>query len=296
MDVHALIQYLSHQRHIVDYTYLAAAACLIYDHLLTLHLEIKLIWLAKWTYTTVIFLLIRYLAILDALLVIWSHLPRDVSLDACSGTIFPTYEYTATLLLLLAEVILSLRTWAVWRQNRMIGIGLGLMTIVHFVVQFYATHRYARSFVFFPSPYPGFRGCFLIRADTSLWVAIQLAASAAVEFTVLTLMVISAFRLYKRGGSGELVEVIHRDGILFYVYLFALKSFNLVFMYTTPADLMTAMIPLDISLYAVFTCRIVLNIRAVNHHSVNSDLHTTFHDLPRSTMQFSPGDDDSLEE
>jgi hypothetical protein len=33
-------------------------------------------------------------------------------------------------------------------------------------------------------------------------------------------------------------------------------------------------------LYALLTCRIVLNIRAANHRSIHSELHTTFRELP----------------
>jgi hypothetical protein len=41
-----------------------------YDYILTLHLEIKYIWLSPWTYTKVLFLLIRYMACATAVLLV----------------------------------------------------------------------------------------------------------------------------------------------------------------------------------------------------------------------------------
>jgi hypothetical protein len=40
----------------------------IYDYILTLHIEIKFIWFSPWTYTKVLYLLIRYLTFIDTML------------------------------------------------------------------------------------------------------------------------------------------------------------------------------------------------------------------------------------
>jgi len=43
---------------------------------------------------------------------------------------------------------------------------------------------------------------------------------------ILTLMIISAFKLYRVGFSGGLSEIIHRDGILFYIILIGITTAN----------------------------------------------------------------------
>jgi len=68
-----------------------------------------------------------------------------------------------------------------------------------------------------PAPYVGYRGCFVTHVSNVLWASC--ASLTVVDTIVLLLIVTSALRAYKTGGHGELSHVIHRDGVLFYVYL-----------------------------------------------------------------------------
>jgi Family of unknown function (DUF6533) len=43
----------------------------IYDYFLTVHLEIKLIWFSRWTYTKILFLLVRYTTFITMALVLY---------------------------------------------------------------------------------------------------------------------------------------------------------------------------------------------------------------------------------
>lgn len=187
-----------------------------------------------------------------------------------------------TLIIVFAEAVLALRTWAVWGRDKLVGIGLGSITLTHLVLQCYVANRVTNSFVFSTPPYRGFRGCFVTHTDTI--ASINYAAAAVVEAIVLVLMIISASRFYRHGRHTELVNVVHVDGILFYIYLLALNAMNLGFVFAMPPDLMISMSPIEISMYAVLTCRIVLNIRAVDNNGIQSDLHTTFHELPESIL------------
>jgi len=108
---------------------------------------------------------------------------------------------------------------------------------------------------------------------------------AAVEAVVLMLMSISAVRIYRQGTAGELAHVIHRDGILFYIYLLVVDVTNLAFTVAMPLEWVTTLTGLEIVLYSVLTCRIILNIRGVAHHSIYPELHTSFF-KPESTVQF----------
>jgi hypothetical protein len=87
------------------------------------------------------------------------------------------------------SVIFAFRTWAIWIRNRVIGIGLltSLITVlvivcvwmIEFVKSikcaFLVACRHLVSFDYIefvdaPSPYPGFRGCFVTHIDESpLW-------------------------------------------------------------------------------------------------------------------------------
>jgi len=117
---------------------------------------------------------------------------------------------------------------------------------------------------------------------------------AAVEAVVLMLMSISAVRIYRQGNTGELAHVIHRDGILFYIYLLVVDVTNLAFTVAMPLEWVTALTGQEIVLYSVLTCRIILNIRGVAHQSIYPELHTSIFEL--STIQFISVGNEHLQE
>ncbi|PFH53279.1 hypothetical protein AMATHDRAFT_45557 [Amanita thiersii Skay4041] len=63
-----------------------SATVLIYDYLLTVHLEEALIWSSNWSYIKVLFLINRYLPFVDitlGLYLISDNVVTDISLSAC---------------------------------------------------------------------------------------------------------------------------------------------------------------------------------------------------------------------
>jgi len=180
------------QRGVMDYAFVAAVAVLAYDYCLTLYLEIKLIWLSPWTYTKVLFLMIRYLAYIDGFLFIYNQIFVDVSVESCRVT-YPMALWVMVLLLILSETVQAIRTWAVWYGNKGIGIGLAVLTLGNLGLQCFLMNKYVASVKYSTPPFPGYRGCFPTFTGTNtLWG--NYALIIAVEASVFTLMMINAFR------------------------------------------------------------------------------------------------------
>jgi len=78
-----LVVYVTQQRLVVDPIFMSAVALFIYDYLLTLDREINLIWFSPWTYTKVLFLLVRYLTFVDTFLLLHFQLFPNVSAHNC---------------------------------------------------------------------------------------------------------------------------------------------------------------------------------------------------------------------
>jgi len=78
-----LVQYLQNQRLILDFVFIAAVAAFVYDYLLTLHLEIKLIWLSPWNYTKIIFLVFRYMPFIQIWVTLQNQTFLNVSIGSC---------------------------------------------------------------------------------------------------------------------------------------------------------------------------------------------------------------------
>jgi len=231
-----IVDFIRQQR-FADPFLMSAVALFIYDYGLTLHREIKLIWFSRWSYTKVLFLLVRYMTFADTCLLLHNQLFPNVSANSCK------LAYTAAVWLVplkvsFAEVILALRTWAVWHQNKVVGVVLVVLMLVNMAVQCYFAYLIglSRGGWFLDPMYPGFRGC-LARLPPvgGAVVPANYIELTILEGIVLVLMMISAFRSYRAGAMGEFSKIIHRDGILFYVLLLAITAANIGVGFTSSA-------------------------------------------------------------
>jgi len=179
----------------------------------------------------------------------------------------------------LAETALSVRTWAIWSRSKIIGFGLVALNLAHLIIECVFLHKIFSLLQFGVRPYQGFRGCVL--TQNSNWEWVNFATVALVEAVVLFLMLISAFRLYREGSQSELTDVIHRDGIIFYVYLLILAVANMTNAIVLPMDLIMVLTPIQNMMYSVLTSRIFLNIRIIrNLPDLQGELHSIRNHFP----------------
>ncbi|THU79063.1 hypothetical protein K435DRAFT_811025 [Dendrothele bispora CBS 962.96] len=80
---------------------------LVYDFLISLDAEIRLVWKAPWKFGKLLYFLTRYLAFGGAIVTIFLNRSRFTSLGTCKAL----SKATAS------EVILSLRVWALWGNS-----------------------------------------------------------------------------------------------------------------------------------------------------------------------------------
>jgi len=122
-----------------------------------------------------------------------------------------------------------------------------------------------------------------------VWV--NFATITIVEAVVLSLTLISAFRLYRQGNKSELSDVIHKDGIMFYIYLLILTAANMINAIVLPMDLIMVLTPIQNMMYSVLTSRIFLNIRIIGDHPD----HSAGNEFPgRAISQLNFGDHKTL--
>ncbi|KAJ3555243.1 hypothetical protein NP233_g12253 [Leucocoprinus birnbaumii] len=98
----------------------------VLDWLLTFRLESSLIWPAKWSNIKILYLLTRYLPIIDVFIVMYHQFDPSLSVTACKAT-YESACWLAIFGIALAEIILTVRTWAVWRRTLRITIALTAM-------------------------------------------------------------------------------------------------------------------------------------------------------------------------
>jgi len=264
------ILFVKHQRTIVDYAQVSAFALFYYDFLITLHLEIQLVWRSAWSYTKILFLLSRYIVAVLGYFVFYNQVFLDVGADGCQWA----SRVEAWLLaagLGFSEIVLAIRTWAVWNRSRWIGSFLAVCVSVHITLNAIIIKRYLDGMIVADGPYRGYRGCFILNDSNILYISF--ISLAIMEATIVILMGISAWKSYRVDDRNQLSHVIHRDGILFYVYLMILALANLVIILVLPLDFEWVLAPLQSVLYSVFTCRIILNIRGAGKYTTAGSQH-----------------------
>ncbi|KAF9781697.1 hypothetical protein BJ322DRAFT_1161529 [Thelephora terrestris] len=267
------IRALEH-RQIVDIVYIVSAAILLYDLILTLHLEISLVWFSRWNYTKVLYLLTRYIPFAANGLILYSHLSSGASATICSNSFHAAgWLYLAGLDL--AEVILAIRTWACWGRNKWVGIGLALWTLCCQVPSVIFWYKFLAS-LRFGSPVASMQlnNCFVVDSNRFLWV--DWLVFLLGEGVALILMVIFAYRTSREGNNTPLVKLIYRDGIIFYVYLFCVTSINISLTLTLDNAFVALVSPVQSAIHSVLTTRIILNIREAasrRRDDFSSDLH-----------------------
>ncbi|KAF8148277.1 hypothetical protein B0H34DRAFT_737676 [Crassisporium funariophilum] len=239
---------------------IAACSMFLWDYLITIGMEVELVWKSQWTPMKVLYLVQRYLPFVDTLwLTVHLQLGNNMSVSDC-GHILSAVCYMYVFGIAASEMILTLRTWAVWNRNRRLAIIFVITYLMVWVPDIGYMTMFLRSLKFEPPPYEGFRGCFLIDGNKVVfmcWVVVIIW-----DAFVLALMLISGYRAYRDGGNSALVQNVYRDGLIFYIYLFVLSGVNIIVILTLPPGYIILLASTERCLHSMLSSRVLLHIRA----------------------------------
>ncbi|KZV91423.1 hypothetical protein EXIGLDRAFT_837149 [Exidia glandulosa HHB12029] len=211
-----------------------ASTCLfMYDHAVTFLDEVELIWPAAWGPGKILFLLARYLTwpeLISGLI----HQFFDVSGETCHN-IFGYNSVSIVWGIGAAELILILRTWAIWNREKTLLIVLLVFFCAVWGPETYIIVELVKKTTFVPASSfsPALKGCIITASSqivTNAWILLT-----AFEAIILALTLIKGYQHFSQGSS-HLINLLYRDGILYFVYLFAISVANLVVVYTTEAE------------------------------------------------------------
>ncbi|KAK7682860.1 hypothetical protein QCA50_014246 [Cerrena zonata] len=262
ITVPATVPIESFQRlRIETYTDVAAAALLVYDYLLTFNVEKSLIWPSRWNIMKVLFLLTRYLPFVDVTLVLFYQLKTNISVETCRATYFPA-GWFIVLGIMVAEIILTIRTWAIWGRSKRIGIILGVSALVAIIPTLYIEKVFLDSLVFSPYPSPATPGCLLTAGNPI--IAASFVIVILFETLVLTLTLIKGVQHYRIASGRGFVSVLYRDGVVFYIYLFGISVVNLIVIVAAPRDLANLLAIFQRVMHSLLSARVLMNLREAN--------------------------------
>ncbi|KAH7918980.1 hypothetical protein BV22DRAFT_886399 [Leucogyrophana mollusca] len=230
-----------------------AVAILVYDYLLTVHLEYDHVWHSRWTPVKALFFFARYLPFVDTAM---AMLFRTGNLDssACHGFIAAVYGIYA-FAFPLTDVVLALRIWAVYGKSRKVAAFLFGLYTVTLVTAVYVSAIFSKSFTLTPniegSCVPSQGGSIL-----PSWIEF-----AIVQGVCLAFMARKAYQVFKqKQGSTDLYRIVVQDGIVYYAIIFGLSLMNVIIITTQPESLDLLTTPVRV-IHSVVAGRIILHIR-----------------------------------
>jgi len=252
-----IITTLDHLR-IVKYFHVAGVAILVYDYFLTLSMEASLVWPAPWTPTKVLFYITRYLPFIDSITTLYNQLLPNATVHACQVS-FQLTGWLFVVGITLAEVILTIRAWAVWGGDRRLTIGLPVFFAVCFIPIYAVLGVFLKSMKFARMPFPQLEGCFVTGGSSILsvlWVMLMIYDAG-----IFLVMLIKGIRTYKVSGNTGLFRVIFRDGLLYYMCIFGLSLANVLVVLSLARDLVNLLSSIQRSFHAILTCRVLLSLK-----------------------------------
>ncbi|KAL4244104.1 hypothetical protein ABKN59_010731 [Abortiporus biennis] len=210
------------------------ATVLLYDHLLTLGAELTYVWPAKWTLGKVLYILSRYPPYIDIAFVLFHQLAKSPSVSLCHDA-FQVAGWANLFGIVITEIVLIMRTWALWGENKWIPISLGSLGVIALAGACFVVEIFLRTitFIFVDDLSPLLRGCFV--SGGSKLVYVDFIILIIFETVVLSLTLYIGFKNYRENlYNSSLVTSLFRDGILYYLYLFLFSIVNVIVPLTAP--------------------------------------------------------------
>ncbi|KIJ62315.1 hypothetical protein HYDPIDRAFT_30570 [Hydnomerulius pinastri MD-312] len=257
-----------------------APVIVIYDCFLTLDCEITHIWQQHWSPIKALYLYSRYMPIIDtAFMILYRDNLAAPTTKTC-GVSMSIQLWFYVLGMALSEAVFSLRSWAVWGNNRILGWILAVVSSISIAIALYGIAKYNASLKFVT----GVGGCVVYDSENVLWI--DWSVLMIMEAALLSMVLIKTYINYRRECKiTKLTHVILRDGILYFALLFLLILLNLIISAVETKGIITMMaagsVPsrarlIDFGttfnhqlrpariLHAIFAVRMVLHFRKVD--------------------------------
>ncbi|KAJ6501493.1 hypothetical protein C8R47DRAFT_1193259 [Mycena vitilis] len=201
----------------------------IYDHILTFSEEVDKMWTQPLTLASLLFYLNRYMTHGQFIILQVAFFETSWSVSVCERYVkFP--GATTLCLVTIAELTLILRVYALYLSSKRVLAFLLSVLTTQIILMAWALHFGIRT----PLP-PGFPGCVLTAVQPifgAFW-----AAPIATDTCIFVLTLWRTIRYQKRHGKITSMDIILRDGIMYFFVIFGVNLMNCLIYFIAPPDL-----------------------------------------------------------
>ncbi|EIW55762.1 uncharacterized protein TRAVEDRAFT_73558 [Trametes versicolor FP-101664 SS1] len=243
---------------LIKYAGLASLTYVLLDILDTLSDEIALVWPSRLSAMKVIFLVNRYMPIVDVSL--GNAVILGVRTHQTCSVMWPLVVALYPLGSFISEIILMVRTVALWNFSRII-VGLMMLNTLIIVVPTVAVVQQYLQTLHYPSTAVlEVTDCVASISDGVGWVFYGCIIIS--ETTVVALTLLKMYLTSGRGTSFSLLfRTMYRDGTGFYILLLTVSVTNLLCMTTAPVWVSSALQLPHRAIHSTLCSRVLLNLR-----------------------------------
>jgi len=255
----------------IKYVYLSVVVFLVYHCLINLDDEIKYIWGMKWGFSKCFYIATKYLAFCDGIMALVYLFNTNLQPSTCA-VLYPAIIYFVAFGALVAEIIISMRTWIAWGFSRYILWYLTLVvvattSIILFLVQAHSVGRspwptHGRS------PIPTIMNCFPMGQNSALFGGKQYLNFVCVIVLELNVLLLTLWNLkrnslwWRNRDTNSLIYVFHRDALVYLVSLLGISVVNVgLFKYQKNTLYEMLMLEPQRIAHGVLSAQLILNAR-----------------------------------
>jgi len=247
------------------YATVASVTMLVWDMALTVDLEVSRVWQVKQTLGTTLFLMNRYIPPILFALDLYAQFVWAPSIKFCKN-----YELASTILDLVSiaviECVLVMRTQALYQYRKLIFL-LTSLCVISMGVMLTCFLLVFKLETFIPADTIGVQGC-LSGCTSSLCRPLLIAFWVPFLAFETLIFVLTAWQSYQYfmstsiSSSTPIIQVLARDGLLYYVVIMCVSICNFLIWILDPFASYLA-VGLLKSLQATICSRLLLNLRGI---------------------------------
>ncbi|KAG7085562.1 hypothetical protein E1B28_003118 [Marasmius oreades] len=255
----------------IQYFLASSSAILVYDYLLTIRLEIELVWLSPFNWISIVYLIQRYLPFVDTLgasvLFLYGIYNPTLSTGKCD-MINHLGLWLHIIGITLSEIVLATRAYAACQvrfSKRPLLITFSILAAL-FWIPFWVTGNIGHG-----EGSPG-NFCAMHSHSSQPFFFLTYVCAAAHGIAMLTMMIIAGYPTYKAKQDSGLFRVVYGDSIVYYATLIFVIFANVVVMFTAPVNFVALLMPLTRVVHATLTSRTLLHIRETMARKVHFEI------------------------
>lgn len=251
----------------VTYSYVGLAVLLLYDAIISFPSEYKHIWQSSWSWVKVSYFCLRYVIIIQFALSLPLFFSYGLSKQFCER-IFNVYDWLSPFQGIPLTIVMTLRTYALYRKERKARIFIIILVIIDIIAQLAGWVLVSLETHIMDIPEgPGFLSACNLRIGPQPTVIMGFNMGTLMVFDfIIFVMTLYKTRQLLRGSRTKLVWRLHCDCILYYSVLSVMTILTLMSYFIFPGERLILVYVPETTLRILLTTlvlRILLQLRQV---------------------------------